>query len=207
MQRITLPPGLHFPQKCYVAVSGGVDSIALLHFLNQGSRDITIVHFNHHAEPDQEIEDFVRKTANDLDLPLVVKQIQDEPMHGESLELVWARARHNFFSSLDAPVILAHHLDDVMETWMISSLKGEPHLIGWKTRNCFRPFLMTRKENLYAYCRKFDHAWLEDPLNHKSGPIRNEIRHRLMATVLEIQPGLPKILKKKLAKSWELLND
>lgn len=192
------------PRKFYLAVSGGVDSMAAYDFL-KNNHEITPIFFNHGTKDSEHAEEIVR-----LSMPqtLVVGKIQYKIGKGQSLEEYWRNERRAFFIGVqhvhfrqfnEIPVIVtAHHLDDVVETWMFSSMHGQSKLIQYNNGLVTRPFLLTRKEELENWAEKKDVVYIEDLSNKDTSRMRNYIRHEMMSHILKINPGIHKLLGNKL---------
>lgn len=192
----------------WVACSGGPDSMAAVSFLTNGPwrNHIHLAHFNHDTPHGQEAEAFVVRYAEANGLPVRVGHIDGPPRQpSESLEAYWSVQRHQFFNSLEGQVVTAHHLDDVAEWWIFSSLRGEGKLIGWNRKpNVVRPFLRTRKADLVSWCDRKGVPYLTDPSNIDTGAhMRNYIRHTLMPHALHVNPGLHTTLFKRLTASMQ----
>jgi len=193
------------PDDIAVAVSGGADSMAALDFLyNGGKRNVTILHFNHGTDHAYEAEEFVRAYAEEKGFLLFVGSLTREINPGESKECFWREQRYAFFdwfaSRENIPIITCHHLDDLVETWIFTSLHGTPRLIP-KCRGSFvRPFLSTRKSELLAWCDRRSVPYVNDPSNLDTSYMRNYIRHVLVPKALLVNPGLHKVLRKKIMK-------
>lgn len=193
------------PRTVYLAFSGGVDSLAVAHFLKQGGRDVSLLHFNHGCEYSDDIEAKCRHIAEYLELPLSVGVIANpEPPPGESLEAYWRRERYRFFRVFacgpDFPhqkVITCHHLDDAVESWVWSSLHGNPHLIQRDYKFLIRPFLLTEKADFVNYAERHRLVAVDDPYNRDNRLTRNYIRCNLLPHAYHVNPGLKKVIKKK----------
>jgi tRNA(Ile)-lysidine synthase len=66
--------------------------------------------------------------------------------------------------------------------------------------NVIRPFLTTRKQDLVEWCVKHSVPWIEDTSNLDTRYTRNYIRHKMMPHVLKVNPGIYKMVKKRLQK-------
>tara|TARA_R100000008_G_scaffold66975_1_gene44029 strand:+ start:363 stop:980 length:618 start_codon:yes stop_codon:yes gene_type:complete len=189
------------PRQIAIAVSGGCDSMAALDFLRK-SHDVRVLHYNHGTDYSDKAEVLVRKYCIEKDIPITVGKNWDEPPKGVSLEDFWRVKRYDFFedSRENLPVITCHHLDDVAETWIFTSLHGTSYLIP-ETRDCYiRPFLQTRKAIFEDWCARKNVSYVEDPSNSDTRFMRNFIRHELLPKSLIVNPGIHKMLRKKL--SW-----
>jgi tRNA(Ile)-lysidine synthase len=186
------------PQKLYVACSGGVDSMAVLSFLMNRQTKPLVAYFNHGTEHSISAERFVRKFCEDNGLQLVIGNIQRDRMARESAEEFWRNERYGFLHTLDLPVITAHNLDDCVETWVFSSLNGEGKIIPYRNKNVIRPFRQTPKSEFISWCTRHRIPWAEDASNACVSYARNRIRHRILPEVKLINPGLDKVIRKKI---------
>jgi tRNA(Ile)-lysidine synthase len=188
----------HLPPCCFVAVSGGCDSMAVLSFLSNRKTKPTVAYFNHGTAHGAEAEVFVRQYCADNALDLIVGHISRAKAADESPEEHWRNERYAFLEALPGPVVTAHNLDDVMETWIFTSLHGEPRLIPQARNNVTRPFLLTPKSEMREWCVRKNIPWIEDPSNKDVHYMRNHIRHNIVPAALVVNPGLRKVLFKKL---------
>lgn len=205
------------PRSVMIAFSGGVDSLAAAHFLKAGGRDVTLLHFNHGCKFSDHIASQCMRKADELDLSICVGGISNpEPPPGESLEAYWRRERYKFLQSHasgpDLPhrkVITCHHLDDAVESWVWSSLHGNPHLIQRNHNFVIRPFLLTEKSEFEAYAAKHNLSPVDDPFNRDDSLTRNYIRTHLLPHAYHVNPGLKKVIKKKYLKTirWSMQKD
>ena len=198
------------PNKVAVAISGGSDSMAALDFIrNNTRRQVTGLYFNHGTEHAEEAERFVRSYCSDKGILLDVGGLQRDIEAGESKEAYWRSERYNWFASWHhkhqippLPIITCHHLDDCVETWVFTSLHGNSMLIPYKRDNFIRPFLSTRKDDLIDWCEKKDVPYIVDPSNDDTQYMRNYIRHTLLPNALVVNPGLHKVVKKKVLNQF-----
>ena len=187
------------PRKVAVAVSGGVDSMAALDSLRR-SREVEVLHYNHgtgaHADKATEL---VRDYCSTHGLFSVIGWNQDKMPDGVSSEAWWREQRYKFFeSSTKLPVITAHHLGDVVENWIFTSLNGNPYLIPSARDQYLRPFLSTEKDDFISWCKRKHVPFVEDVTNVDTKYRRNYIRHVMMPHVEFINPGIKKTIKKKI---------
>jgi len=201
----------NIPNKIAIAISGGPDSMAAIDFLsNNTKREITALHFNHGTDHAQVAEQFVRKYCDDRGVPLVTGGVLREIEPGESREAYWRSERYGWFTSWHhqhrippIPIITCHHLDDAVETWIFTSLHGNSRLIPYKRDNFIRPFLSTRKDDLTEWCKRRGVPFLTDPSNKDTAYMRNYIRHVLLPNALMVNPGLHKVVKKKVLEQYD----
>jgi len=187
------------PNKVYVAVSGGPDSMAALDFVfHNNKRDVTVLNFDHGTKFGKTAQSFVETYCLNRDIPFYGGQIRRERVKKESPEEYWRNERYNFFSNFtDVPIVLAHTLDDAIETWIFTSIHGNPKLIPIKTRNVIRPFLMTKKKALIKWCKNRGIYFLEDGANKELKYPRVRIRLNIIPEVKKINPGIGKVIRKK----------
>lgn len=181
-----------------VGVSGGPDSMALLHVLNTLKKELEIslhvAHLNHMfrgGEADQDAQ-LVARTAREYGLAFTSEKI-DVPAYRKNARLSAQEAarelRYNFFSEVAdrtgaARVALAHHADDQAETVLLNLLRGAGPA-GLKgmgpVRDLYiRPFLPLRRSEIAAYCLMHNLSYRVDASNLKSVYTRNRIRIDLL---------------------------
>lgn len=190
------------PRKVYVAVSGGVDSIATLHFLSR-NHEVTAVHLNHNEGNSNDAEDCVRSTCDRLGCKLIVKRITANKPSRLSLEEFWRNQRYELFHTLPSVVITSHHLNDCVETWVWSSLHGEGKIIPYSNRNVIRPFRLTEKVSFERWAKNNSLSWVEDKSNNDLTLTRNYIRNVMMPNILVVNPGISTTIKKKVKQSYD----
>lgn len=162
------------------AVSGGVDSVALLHMLTQTSgHDVIVAHFDHGIRADShEDTAFVRRLAAEYALPFETARVELGPDASEEK----ARShRYAFLRDLaekhGGRIVTAHHGDDAVESIAINVHRGT----GWRglavlDSDVLRPLLHLSKAQLVAYANKYDLAWREDSTNASDAYLRNRVR-------------------------------
>lgn len=138
--------GTLIPEGAYivVGVSGGADSVALLHILHRLGYSVTAAHLNHSirgAEADGD-EQFVKNLCEKLGIECVTQKIDVPALareRGLSFEMAARGARHEFFRSLSPVIALAHHADDQLETFFLRAARGAGPggLGGMRSFQCF----------------------------------------------------------------------
>ncbi len=174
-----------------VAVSGGIDSVALLHLLHEHSQThrqlhLVVAHLDHGMRPDSD-EDrrFVQALAHSYGLPFEHERINLGP--GAS-EAVAREARYQFLyhtkQKVHADAIFtAHHQDDLIETAIINLIRGSGRrgLTSLANRpSLLRPLLAVPKTELQAYAQTHNLSWREDSTNQDDTYLRNYIRHHIV---------------------------
>lgn len=188
-----------------VAVSGGLDSMVLLHLLHEFAGPnrwtLFVAHFNHQlrGRASGADERFVARTATALGLRCElgcgrVKQFGAE--HGVSLEMAARDLRHKFLANAAhrlkcKTIALAHHADDQVELFLLRLLRGAggEGLSGmsWispspakKSIQLIRPLLGVRRADLARFARENQINFREDATNAAAEFLRNRIRHELL---------------------------
>jgi tRNA(Ile)-lysidine synthase len=198
----------NIPQRVAIAVSGGPDSMAVLDFLSRSKRDILVLYFNHGTEHATDAEHLVLDYCRLKDTPCAIGNISRDKYKNESQEEYWRNERYSFFSNYyDYKIITCHHLDDAVETWIFTSLNGNPMLIPYKRDNFLRPLLTTRKSDLITWCHRKGVPYIADPSNNDTSYMRNFIRHILLPNALTVNPGLHKVVKKKVLEEYNKTMD
>jgi tRNA(Ile)-lysidine synthase len=201
-----------------VAVSGGPDSIALLHILfllaEQWEWRLIVAHVNHQfrgEESDQEAI-FVNAYANKLKLPCEIGLINVPQYIEESGLNVQAAAREKRYDFLLAiadkyhaqRIALAHHADDQAETVLMrllrgtgaSGLSGIPLRRRIKNVELIRPLLRIYKSEVLSHCEKHGLSYCNDSSNAQHKYVRNQIRHELIPLLKHYNPQLPESLNR-----------
>ena len=183
------------PKKVVLACSGGRDSMSALEFLVRGRRDVTVAYFNHDTPHGEAAETVLRGFCDRQKIPLVCDRYVARGEEEKPTESTWRDARYQFLSSFGMPVITAHHLDDVIEWWLFSSMRGNPKLIPIQRQDMdvLRPFLLARQSELHSKFSEYPH--IEDPTNKETVHTRNFIRHEIVPKALRVNPGLHNTIK------------
>lgn len=188
-----------------IAVSGGLDSMVLLHLMAQAAKKfnltISAAHFNHHlrnqSDSDQE---FVKIVCKDWNIPIHFKDLNPNKMdRGESVEN-WARTER--YSALEEirekikadKIMTAHHENDQIETLLmhISNGCGLHGLRGIRQKrgNILRPLLQYSRLDLQKYAELWSVPFCEDKTNEDITIPRNFIRHRVVKDWEENTPSI-----------------
>lgn len=187
-------------REIYVACSGGVDSMAIVDFLIK-NHTVNLMFFDHGTETSKEALDFLSNrycpSIEQAGMKLFVGSINRKKERSESWEEYWRNERYSWFHSYDHKIITCHHLDDCVETWIFTSLNGEGRIIPYSNKNVIRPFRLNRKTEFTNWCRNKNVPWVEDVSNEDVGYMRNFIRHEIMPKALVVNPGIHKVVRKK----------
>ena len=189
------------PNKYYVACSGGVDSMAALHFLRKPSRNglLGVVHIDHGTDHGAEARKFIESFCERENINCLVYKVDGFPPEGESKERWWREERYKYFYNVPGSesIILAHQLDDCVEEYLMCVLvRGFRSTIPYQHARCIRPFRLWRKKEILAYAERHNIEHIEDPSNQDTKFKRNMIRKKIMPHALELNPGLYNIVQR-----------
>lgn len=137
------------------------------------------------------------RIAKEWGVPLVVEFNKDKI--NSNKEHQWHEQRYKFFHSLNGVVATGHHLNDALEWYIITCLRGGGHFMEYRNQNVIRPFLITKKAKLEEYASKYDVPFISDPSNTDgSFALRNDIRKNLIPEIHRINPGLATVVRNKI---------
>ena len=191
------------PRSIYLACSGGVDSMAALDFLSR-NHSVHVLHFNHDEGNSNEAEKFVVEYCNERDIKVTVGKTSRLRNKNESMEEYWRNERYKYFECFnDFPIVTCHHLNDCIETWIWSCLNGEGKIVPYRNNNVIRPFRLSMKSDFENWCRIKNVSWIDDVSNQNVGFIRNYIRNELMPKALVVNPGIHKVIMRKVKQDEE----
>lgn len=187
-----------------IACSGGVDSMALLHFFVRYKEvfkvEVGAVHVDHMLRGAASVADgqLVRAYCEQWSVPFyggevpvpdILKQI------GGNVQTICREGRYAFFDEImqkyDYDVLATgHHAEDQLETVLMQITKGIPPLgmpIERKVKEgrLIRPFLPTDKSALYAYANEYAIPFHEDPSNEEDAYMRNRFRHHIVPYIMK----------------------
>ena len=203
-----------------VAVSGGVDSVVLLHVLSKWVRaldlKLKVIHVNHgHLKRRSDAQKFVAKLCSTKKLEFLTNAQKPESklkseeelrnFRWQAIESLLAQPRFISASSSEIVVATAHHLDDLLETQLIRLLRGTglQGLQGARSLRKIRPLESVSRKELLAYAKANKLKWFEDISNAETEPLRNWLRHKWIAPLEKKNAGL----KTSLARSLNLLSN
>lgn len=193
-----------------VGLSGGIDSVVLLHILKslQEHKDFKLqtLHVNHGISPKANTwEKFCQKQCNLIGVELSIHRTTITKNGGESLENNARIARYNYFLNSNSKVIvLAHHKKDQVETVLSQILRGNDvhNIASMKIQSqkqdkiIWRPLLDISKDMITKYATEFNLSYITDESNSDTAYLRNFIRLRVLPLLLEFDKDVEgKILK------------
>lgn len=184
-------------QKKYVlAISGGVDSMALLQAFIKLNEHFVVAHFDHGVrQTSHEDAKFVADFCKQHGLKYISKRWQTVPNNPS--EALMREARYAFLKEVlekenAVAIVTAHHLDDQAETIFMRFLRGTgiKGFGGIKTYNnkLFRPFLNVSKNDIVQFAKKHAVPFREDSTNTDTHYYRNNIRHNVIPHIKTLNP-------------------
>ncbi len=171
-----------------MAVSGGVDSVVLLHKLTSKKPEdmrYIVAHYDHGIRADSAKDaEFVRDIAAKLGL---IYESENGQLGSNASEALAREKRYDFLRRVKNKyeaerIITAHHVDDVIETMIINILRGTgPRgLVSLtNTKELLRPLINSSKDDLLIYAKNNDIKWREDPSNESEDYLRNYVRMKI----------------------------
>lgn len=203
-----------------VAVSGGPDSVSLLHVLKElapaWNWRLSVAHVNHglRGAESEEDADFVTELCRELNVPCICESVtvprrtsrRNDPA-GKPNSSLQARAREARYSVFErialrmgaTKVALGHTADDQAETlllWMLrgagtTGLAGIPQI---RDGMWIRPLLTVSRSEIVSHLRERGLRWRMDSSNRNPVYARNRIRLHVMPVLRELNPSIPKVL-------------
>src|SRR3954468_19896392 len=168
-------------QRVAVALSGGIDSVVLLHVL-KGHPRVSAIHVHHGLSANADAwTKFCRRLCKRWNVPLTVRRVKVKPS-GRGLEAAAREASYRAFGREKADVIaLAHHLDDQAETVLMNLLRGAgvrgasgmAPLTRFQGKLIARPLLDVPRKKLEDHARRHGLEWIEDETNADDTLTRN----------------------------------
>lgn len=190
--------------KILLAVSGGKDSIAMLHLFVAAKFNIGVAHCNFQLRDKAADEDelFVQQTCQQLNIPfhsIRFDTAEYAEKHKISTQMAARELRYNWFEEIKTThhyhfIATAHHQNDVAETMLINLTKGSGlsglHGIKAKNNNVIRPLLCFTSDEIQQYIKNNNIVFREDQSNASVKYVRNKIRHEVLPKLAEINPNI-----------------
>ena len=200
-----------------VGVSGGRDSVALLHLLtHNGYRRLIVCHLDHQLRGRASAADakFVKTLATKLKLECENDRTDVATLARrtkQSIETAGRNARYEFFARIAGRrrcriIFLAHHADDLVETFLLNLFRGAGPIGFGAIRQAatrkvdsveltiVRPLLGIARSEIDAYLKTHRLKFRDDTMNESLAPLRNRIRHRII-------PYIEKQLGRKISRA------
>lgn len=189
--------------KLLVAVSGGIDSIVLVHFLKQLDYDVAIAHCNFglRGEESDGDEEFIKSYASENNIEIFVTRFDTMSFAADnklSIQVAARQLRYIWFDQLLEEnnlnyLLTAHHLDDNIETFLINFTRGTglEGLTGipQQNGNVVRPLLPFTRKEIENYALENNITWREDSSNTSDKYLRNKLRHDIVPALKSLNPS------------------
>lgn len=228
-----LAPLLPAHSAILIGLSGGLDSVVLLHLLKRLAPDyswqLSALHVHHGISPDADAwADFCAELCAQYAIPLRIEHVDIAPLRARGIEAAARELRHAAFSRQACDyVALAQHADDQAETLLLQLLRGagvrgasampvlspskRPLLIRRSSAPALlRPLLHSSRQEILDYAGARQLRWIEDESNADHSYPRNFLRHRVLPALAEKFPAYRDTLARSaqnFAEAGDLLDE
>ncbi len=211
-------------KKLLLAISGGIDSMVLMHLCYQLQLDFAVAHCNFQLRGNESDGDekFVKLETEKLEVPLFIQKFDTKNVADTqklSIQLAARKLRYDWFYKLMNEngfdyILTAHHLDDSLETFLINFTRGSglDGLLGIPEQNdkIVRPLLIFSRNEIENFAQENQIAWREDSSNSSDKYLRNKLRHDVIPILKELNPSMLSSFEntiKNLKQSQSLVDD
>lgn len=195
-------------QEVLLAVSGGRDSVAMLHLMHRAGYSFAIAHCNFHLRPGdaERDQDFVRRLADTYGVPfhtIDFDTLSYASGHRLSVEEAARVLRYDYFDRLISThgynaVATAHHADDSVETFFLNLFRGTGiaglHGIRPRSGHVVHPMLCFSRSDINRYIEANRLEYVDDYTNTQTKARRNRIRLQLMPLLRDIYPAVDQVM-------------
>lgn len=196
--------------KFLLAVSGGLDSMVMMHLFHKAGLDAGVAHCNFklRGEESESDEKLVRETAGKFGFTFYSKSFHTTAFakdNGISIQMAARKLRYDWFHELALGstydlIVTAHHSDDQVETILINLIKGTGiagmHGIPEISGKIIRPLIRLTRIELLSYAHSHQIIWREDASNQDSTYERNFIRNEIIPMLQNINPSVSDAINK-----------
>lgn len=200
--------------KILLAVSGGMDSMVMMHLFRECNFHISVAHVNFQLRGNESDGDelFVKKYSQGFSIPFYSKRFSTTKYAEEnslSMQMAARDLRYGWFDELIREhqfdfIATAHHLNDSIETTLLNLVRGSG-LEGFdgiapKNKKIIRPLLFATRQQIETYAKENKINWREDSSNATDHYQRNYIRHKIVPLLKELNPSLENSYKDSVDK-------
>jgi tRNA(Ile)-lysidine synthase len=201
-------------QKILVAVSGGIDSVALCYLMHEAGCHFGIAHCNFQLrgkESDGD-EKFVKQLSLKFHVPFYCKDFNTQKFSEEkkiSVQMAARDLRYAWFEEIRKKynfdyIAVAHHQDDEIETFFINLIRGTGiaglHGIKSKAGKIIRPLMFANRKEIEEYVSKNKIRFREDSSNSSLKYLRNQVRHQLIPQLKKMNPEIEETIKSEISR-------
>jgi tRNA(Ile)-lysidine synthase len=200
-----------------LAVSGGIDSVAMTELFHQASYPFGIAHCNFQLRGKESDEDevFVKQLAEKYNVPFYARHFATSEfalINDISVQMAARELRYQWFELIREQagytyVATAHHLDDQVETFFVNLLRNTGiagfHGIPVNQGNVIRPMMFTCRKDIKSFVKTQKIPFREDSSNTELKYLRNKIRRELIPQFVKIHPGFDKIINETIERIGE----
>ncbi len=207
--------------KILLAVSGGMDSMAMLYLFRLSGLAIGVAHVNHNLRGNESDHDekFIKDYCTTHQIDYYVDAIEPSAFDGQNMHDFARKHRYAFFNKISNKhkynyIATAHHQDDVVETFMMNVVRGSGlnglSSIPNKRQNIVRPILFATRSGIESFVKTHNIPYREDSSNSSDKYLRNKLRHHILPAIYELDPravlGITHTVS-NIKSSSELLNE
>jgi tRNA(Ile)-lysidine synthase len=200
------------------AVSGGMDSVLMVHLLKAAGYKFAIAHCNFQLRGDEALTDqaFCQALANQNNIPFHTINFNTRQYAAESkisIQMAARELRYNWFEELRqqhqyTTIALAHHQNDAIETILLNLVRGTGiaglHGILPKNGALVSPLLFLTREEIEKLIKDNSFVYVEDSSNASTKYARNKLRHEVIPKLQELNPGLENTFQHNLERFKDL---
>ncbi len=197
-----------------IALSGGIDSVVLLHLLKWSGYEVAAAHCNFKLRGSESDEDerFCQAITGQLNIPFFGRSFNtknEAEREGVSLQMAARELRYEWFEELCVEqgfdyLATAHHLNDSIETFFVNFTKGcgirGLHGIPVKNERKVRPLLFATRQEIEFFATQNGITFREDASNAKRKYVRNKIRHEVIPHLKSINPEFEKSARETISR-------
>ncbi|MGQ1891187.1 tRNA lysidine(34) synthetase TilS [Thermophagus sp. OGC60D27] len=222
VKEVLVSCGVKSSDNLLVALSGGADSMALLHILNKLGYHCEAAHCNFHLRGRESDEDekFVVDFCQKLNIPLHISHFdthEEAKSKGISIEMAARDLRYNWFYHLSGKrdlkwIVTGHHGDDMIETFFLNLIRGTGlrGLRGMQVMNgkVLRPMLALNRSQIESYCGEQQIPFRTDSSNADTTFQRNRIRHNILPVFKSLNPSFFTTMMqnfRNLEEAWQIV--
>lgn len=205
--------GLDQPVTLVLGLSGGMDSVVLLHALSSicavnPSYKLRAIHVNHQLQSSaDDWQKFCNALCQKWQVPFESVTVDVDAKKGEGVEAAARKARYSAFKNKLSPsdiLLTAHHLDDQIETVFLKLLRGTGvdgaagirPITTFNGHYLLRPLLNVHRTSLEAYAKQNHLQWINDPSNEETIYDRNYLRHEILPVIEKRWPAYRQTIRR-----------